>query len=85
MIMDFILMYIQNQEIKKNNDSKISVNNGNDNLYFMIENAGEDRQIAVQIFIDYIQVPMIIEGETYQTFFVDADKSFSKEFCFQIA
>lgn len=51
----------------------------------MIENAGEDRQIAVQIFIDYIQVPMIIEGETYQTFFVDADKSFSKEFCFQIA
>ena len=26
-----------------------------------------------------------IEGETYQTFFVDADKSFSKEFCFQIA
>lgn len=69
---------------KKNNDSKISVNNGNDNLYFMIENAGEDRQIAVQIFIDYIQVPMIIEGETYQTFFVDADKSFSKEFCFQI-
>ena len=45
----------------------------------MIENAGEDRQIAVQIFIDYIQVPMIIEGETYQTFFVDADKSFSKE------
>lgn len=34
----------------------------------MIENAGEDRQIAVQIFIDYIQVPMIIEGETYQTF-----------------
>ena len=70
---------------KKNNDSKISVNNGNDNLYFMIENAGEDRQIAVQIFIDYIQVPMIIEGETYQTFFVDTDKSFSKEFCFQIA
>ena len=51
----------------------------------MIENAGEDWQIAVQIFIDYIQVPMIIEGETYQTFFVDADKSFSKEFCFQIA
>ena len=51
----------------------------------MIENAGEDRQIAVQIFIDYIQVPMIIEGETYQTFFVDTDKSFSKEFCFQIA
>ena len=40
---------------KKNTDSKISVNNGNDNLYFMIENAGEDRQIAVQIFIDYIQ------------------------------
>ena len=39
----------------------------------MIENAGEDRQIAVQIFIDYIQVPMIIEGETYQTFFVDTD------------
>lgn len=70
---------------KKNNDSKISVNSGNDNLYFMIENAGEDRQIAVQIFIDYIQVPIIIEGETYQTFFVDADKSFSKEFCFQIA
>lgn len=51
----------------------------------MIENAGEDRHIAVQIFIDYIQVPIIIGGETYQTFFVDADKSFSKEFCFQIA
>ena len=48
----------------------------------MIENAGEDRQIAVQIFIDYIQVPMIIEGETYQTFFVDTDKSFFKRILF---
>ena len=70
---------------QKNNSSKIPINSSRDNLYFMIENAGEDRHIAVQIFIDYIQVPITIEGQTYETFFVETDKNFSKEFCFQIA
>ena len=62
---------------KKNNDSKISVNSGNDNLYFMIENAGEDMQVGNAEASQW--------GETYQPFFVDTDKRFSKEFCFQIA
>lgn len=61
----------------------IEMESGLDNLYIMIENAGMERKMAVQIFIDYVQVPILIDGQEYITYMVDADERFSKEFCFQ--
>lgn len=54
----------------------------NDDLYFMIENAGQKRKFAIQIFIDYVQVPIKINGKEYYTFYVEADENFSKEYKF---
>lgn len=65
-------------------DGFIAMEHSTDNLYFSVENAGEPRKMAVQIFIDYIQVPIVIEGEEYVTFFIDADESFSQEYSFVI-
>ncbi len=60
----------------------IKLENGSDDLYFMIENAGMERKMAVQIFVDYIQVPILVDGQEFFTYIVDADKHFSEEFCF---
>lgn len=65
-------------------DGIIELEHGSDNLYFLVESAGQQREIAVQIFIDYVQVPIIIDGEEYLTFFIDADEKFSQEYCFVI-
>ncbi|MCH4192146.1 MAG: hypothetical protein LKF52_07545 [Butyrivibrio sp.] len=37
-------------------------------LYFMIENAGKNRKMAIQVFIDYVQVPIVIDGKDYLTY-----------------
>ena len=55
-----------------------------DDLYFMIENAGMERKMAVQVFIDYVQVPILVDGQKYFTYMVDADEHFSETFCFQL-
>lgn len=69
----------------KERNGVIEVENSTDDLYFMIENAGAEREIAIQIFIDYIQVPIIIEGKEYMTYYVEADEAFSEEFSFRFA
>lgn len=57
-----------------------------DTMYFSVESAGDDnRQLAVQFFIDYVQAPIIIDGVTYDTFFIDANEKFSQEYAFQFA
>ncbi len=55
-----------------------------DDLYFMIENAGMERKMAVQVFIDYVQVPILVDGQEYFTYMVDTDEHFSETFCFRL-
>ena len=67
-------------------DGIFELSSNNDTMYFSVESAGDSkRQLAVQIFIDYVQVPIIINGTTYDTFFINADDKFSKEYAFQFA
>lgn len=63
----------------------IEVNSIKENLYFFVENAGKQREIAIQFFINYKQVPVLIEGKKYDTYYINADSKFSNEYSFQIA
>lgn len=67
-------------------DGIFELSSPTDTMYFSVESAGDDnRQLAVQIFIDYVQVPIVVDGVTYDTFFIDADEKFSLEYAFQFA
>lgn len=67
-------------------DGIFELSSDKDFMYFSVESAGEkQRQFAVQIFIDYIQTPIIIDGTTYETFYINANEHFSKEYKFQFA
>lgn len=55
-------------------------------MYFSVESAGDaERELAVQIFVDYVQVPIIIDGKAYDTFFIDATEKFSQIYEFRFA
>ncbi|MBQ2800026.1 MAG: hypothetical protein IJF03_01400 [Lachnospiraceae bacterium] len=67
-------------------DGIFELSSAKDTMYFHIESAGDSkRQLAVQIFIDYVQAPIIIDGTTYDTFYINADDKFSKEYAFRFA
>lgn len=59
-------------------DGIINMGKSSDDLYIMVESAGQERKIAIQIFIDYVQVPIIVDGKEYFTYMIDADDSFRK-------
>ncbi len=67
----------------KKRDRSIEMKSSTDQLYFMIESAGKNREIAIQIFIDYEQIPIIVDGKEYLTYYVNADPNFSREYSFQ--
>lgn len=69
----------------RDRDGVIDIEKSSDNLYIMVESAGQERKIAIQIFIDYIQVPILVDGKEYFTYMIDADDRFSEEFCFQLS
>lgn len=57
----------------------IELKDSRDNIYCMIENAGSKRKIALQFFVDYVQVPILIDGEEYLTHYIVADEKYSEE------
>lgn len=68
----------------KDKDGVIKLENSLDNMYLMIENAGKERNIAIQILVDYIQVPILIDNTEYFTYYVSADSHHSEEICFRL-
>ncbi len=64
-------------------DDTILMKDCTEELCFMVESAGQQREMAVQILIDYVQVPVIVDDEIYTTYFFDADERFSQEFSFR--
>lgn len=67
-------------------DGIFELSSPSDTMYFSVESAGDsNRQLAIQIFIDYVQVPIIVNEVTYDTFFIDTTEKFSKEYAFQFA
>ena len=57
----------------------------NDEIFFKVENAGQQRQFSVQIYIDCKQVPIKINNTEYDTYLIDASENFAQEFAFQLA
>lgn len=67
-------------------DGIFELSSDKDTMYFSVESAGDSkRQFAVQIFIDYVQMPIVVDNATYDTFYIDTDGEFSKEYAFQFA
>ena len=45
-------------------------------LKVVIESTGK-RKMALQVLVDYIQVPVIVDGETYDTYYIETEKNIS--------
>ena len=69
----------------KERNGVINVSDIGDTLYFKVESAGRKREIAVQVFIDYAQTPIRVNGNEYDTYYINADEAYSQEIPFQIA
>lgn len=54
-------------------NGQIHLKSIDDKLFFEIANSSQERQFAVQVFLDYQQVPFVIDEKEYSTFFVDFD------------
>lgn len=65
-------------------DGIIGMENYNDELIFRVENASQPRQFAVQFFLNYEQVPVIIDSIVYETFIIDADAYLGNEYTFSL-
>ena len=70
----------------KNQERKgiIELKKYNEDMFFRVENGAQKRQFSVQVFIDYRQVPIKIDGTEYDTFFIDAPENFGRDFTFQL-
>ena len=73
-------------------DAKNSTRNGtilmhrpDEEICVEIENAGQDRAFALQIFVDYEQCNIVVDGQEYGTYFITADANYSNSFSFSIA
>ena len=62
----------------------VSMKDSSEELCFQVESAGQQREMSVQILIDYVQVPIIVDDEVHMTYFFEADEHFSKEFTFRL-
>lgn len=63
---------------------EIKLDKWSDSMQFQIESAGDDRQFAVYFFLDYKQVPIVVNEETYEQYFVNVEGNYSNmfDFCF---
>lgn len=69
---------------EKERNGIINIGGIEDTLYLKVENAGKKREIAIQIFIDYVQTPIRINGNEYDTYYINADEKYSEEIPFKI-
>lgn len=63
----------------------IKLQSSDDALYFEIENSGQERQFSVQVYLDYQQIPFIVNETEYTTYLVDASSQTSKTYEFHLA
>lgn len=64
---------------------ELQLDSWDEELYFMVESAGDERQFAVCFLCDYQQIPIVIDGISYEQFYIDVDGNFSKEYRFSLA
>jgi hypothetical protein len=50
---------------------------GQDNELKVVVESGGPRKMAVQILIDYVQVPIIVDGESYYSYYIETDGNIS--------
>lgn len=62
---------------------EIRLNYWSDTMQFQIESAGDDRQFAVYFFLDYEQIPVLIDGIEYDQYFINVEGNYSNkiDFC----
>lgn len=64
---------------------ELRLDSWNEQLKFMVESAGDKRQFAVYFLCDYQQIPVVIDGVSYDRFYVGVNGNFSKEYSFALA
>lgn len=67
------------------NRGELQLDSWDEELNFMVESAGDERQFAICFLCDYQQIPVVIDGVTYNQFYIDVDGNFSKEYSFSLA
>ncbi len=63
----------------------IELQSYDDDIYFQIENAGQERELAIQIFIGCRLTPIIIDNVEYETFLIDSKEILSETYSFKLA
>lgn len=56
-----------------------------DPMNFMVESAGVERQFAIYFLCDYQQIPIMIDGVSYDQFYIGANGNYSGEYSFSLA
>ncbi|WP_242652585.1 hypothetical protein [Desulfofarcimen acetoxidans] len=69
----------------KDRNGTITLNAYDDDMFFEVENSGTERELSLQIFVDYKQVPIILDDVEYDTFIIQADENFSEAYQFKLA
>lgn len=64
---------------------ELHLDSWDEELYFMVESAGDERQFAVYFLCDYQQIPIVIDGISYEQYYIDVNGNFSKEYKFSFA
>lgn len=63
----------------------IELQNYDDDIYFQIENAGQEKQFAVQIYIDCKLASIIIDDIKCETFIINSEDVASEVYSFKLA
>lgn len=64
---------------------ELRLNSWDEQLKFMVESAGDERQFAVYFLCDYQQIPIIIDGVSYEQFYIGVHGNYSGEYSFSLA
>lgn len=63
----------------------VELSSFDEELFARIENVGQDRTLALQVYIDYQQVPIKVDGIEYDSYFIEADKNYAQTITFNIS
>lgn len=63
----------------------IQLDSHDDEMIFEVESTGGERELVVQIFVDYRQVPIIVGGVEHYTFFIEASDNYAEAIPFHLA
>lgn len=63
----------------------VELSSFDEKLFAQIENTGQTRTLALQVFVDYQQVPIKIDGIEYGSYLIEADENYAETISFNIS